>query len=159
MSVREDRSELTARPSPGLAPSSPADVALPPQNVDAGSDTVSGSSVRLTIAASCRPDSFDADDLNGNSGLLPGGVTTTTPLPFTLNDAERSRSWSTCSNARRRIDGFASNLHALFAHRIASTEPAARDGDWRVLFLSSRAPPCTLRCRVFLPVYLRLSLP
>lgn len=52
-----------------------------------GCYSVAGSSITLTIDASCRPDGFDAYDLNGNGGLLPIGVTTSAPLPFTLNDA------------------------------------------------------------------------
>lgn len=53
-----------------------------------GCYTLSGSAVTMTLDASCRPDGFDAYDLNGNGGIFPSGVTTTLPLSFTFNDAD-----------------------------------------------------------------------
>ena len=52
-----------------------------------GCYSVSGSVVTMTFDASCRPDGLDAYDLNGDGGIFPSGVTSTSPLPFTLNDA------------------------------------------------------------------------
>jgi large repetitive protein len=53
-----------------------------------GCYAASGSVVTMTLDASCRPDGFDAYDLNGNGGIFPSGVTSTLPLPFTFNDAD-----------------------------------------------------------------------
>jgi hypothetical protein len=56
-----------------------------------GCYTVSGSTVMLSLNASCRPDGFDAYDFNGASGLFPNGVTLTGPWPFTFDDPDTLR--------------------------------------------------------------------
>jgi hypothetical protein len=53
-----------------------------------GCYSVSGSTVVLTVDASCRPDGQAALDLNLFGGLFAAGLTTTTSTPFTIVDAD-----------------------------------------------------------------------